>query len=339
MKAALYTEPHRITIVERDLRPLQQGEALVQIHACGICGTDLHIIEGTSHSRPPVVLGHEFAGLVLDLAGEYPVIRVGTRVAVDPNICCGVCYYCRRGSVHLCSNLTALGVDRDGGMAEFCIVPVQQLHVLPDTLPLEAGALVEPVSCALHGIDRAGIRVGDSVVIIGGGTIGLLMLQLARHAGATRIVVVEPAEHKRKAADTLGAHATLDPRGMDIRSAVFDLTSVGADVVLECAGSTASAELAVQLARRGGSVVFFGVCPRGETFPISPHDVYARELTIAGSYINPYTFARAIEVIASGIVSIEALSPALFSLEELPQALKALRDGRTIKNILQPQRS
>ncbi|HXG00354.1 MAG TPA: alcohol dehydrogenase catalytic domain-containing protein, partial [Bacteroidota bacterium] len=228
MKAALYTEPHHIAIVVRELRPLQQGEALVQIHACGICGTDLHIIEGTSHSRPPVVLGHEFAGLVLDLAGEYPGIRVGTRVAVDPNISCGVCYYCRRGSVHLCSNLTALGVDRDGGMAEFCIVPVQQLHALPDTVAFETGVLVEPVSCALHGIDRAGIRTGDSVVIIGGGTIGLLMLQLARHAGATRIVVVEPAEHKRKAAETLGADVTLDPLGTDIRSVVFDLTSVGA---------------------------------------------------------------------------------------------------------------
>ncbi len=334
MKAAVYTGPHQLSIVERELRPLQPGEALVQVHACGVCGTDLHIIEGTARSRPPVVLGHEYAGLVLDMLGESPSVSVGVRAAVDPNISCGSCFYCRRGLVHLCSNLIALGVDRDGGMAEFSIVPVQQLYALPDTLTPEAAALVEPVSCALHGVDRAGIRVGDSVVILGGGTIGLLMLQLVRHAGAARIIVVEPVEHKRKAAEALHVDVTLNPLDADVRSAVFDLTSVGADVVLECAGNTASAELALQLVRRGGTIVFFGVCPHDETFPLSPHDVYARELSIVGSYVNPYTFARAIDLLASGIINIEALSPSIFSLDELPKALQALREGKTIKNIL-----
>ncbi len=334
MKAALFTGDRHLSIVERDLRRLCDGEALVQVHACGICGTDLHIIEGTARSSPPVVLGHEYAGRVLDIAGESPVLTIGARVAVDPNISCGSCAYCRRGLVHLCSNLIALGVDRDGGMAEFSIVPLQQLYALPETLTPETACLVEPVSCALHGIDRAGIRLGDTVVILGGGTIGLLMLQLARHAGATRIIVVEPVERKRAAAIDLGADHTLDPVTTDIRSAVFDLTSIGADVVIECAGTTATAELALRLARRGGTVVFFGVCPRAETFPLPPYDVYARELTIVGSYINPHTFSRALDVLASGSITIEALSPSFFSLEELPDALQALRDGTTIKNII-----
>lgn len=339
MKAALYTGSHHVAIVERELRPLHSGEALVQVDACGICGTDLHIVEGASRSQPPVVLGHEYTGLVLDMVGESPSVSVGVRTAVDPNISCGTCFYCRRGLIHLCSNLCALGVDRDGGIAEFSIVPISQLYAVPETLTPLAAALVEPVSCALHGVDRAGIRVGDTVVILGGGTIGLLILQLVRHAGAARVIIAEPIDHKRKVAKDLRADLTLNPLDDDVRSSVLDVTSVGADVVFECAGSIASAEHALQLARRGGTIVFFGVCPRGETFPISPHEVYARELSIVGSYVNPCTFTRAIDVIASGIVNIEALSPTVFSLDELPQAFEALREGKTIKNILRPNGS
>lgn len=335
MNAALF-DGHRLTVKYTDVRSLREGEAIVQVQACGICGTDLHIVEGTARSSPPVVLGHEFAGVVLDVAADASPIAVGSRVAIDPNIHCGECAWCRRGEVHLCSHLRAMGVDCDGGMAGLCIVPIQQLYTIPDRLSFDAAAFIEPVSCAVHGIDQARIALGDTIVILGGGTIGLLMLQLARSAGAARVFVVEPLERKRTLARSLGADAVIDPLRVDVRSVVFDETGIGADVVIECAGRTETAQLAVHLARRGGTVEFFGVCPKDQPIALDPHAVYFNELTIVGSYINPHSFARAITLIESGRVHVEALLPDTFPLEGVHEAMRALKEGRTIKSIIHP---
>jgi threonine dehydrogenase-like Zn-dependent dehydrogenase len=145
MKAALFEKPGVFNLVKRDLRRLKVDEVLVRVEACGICGTDLHIVEGTARSTPPVVLGHEYSGIVED-AGTAAGINEGARVAIDPNISCGTCFYCRRGLVHLCAGLRALGVDIDGGMAEFCLVPKEQLHLLPADMAPATGAFIEPLS-------------------------------------------------------------------------------------------------------------------------------------------------------------------------------------------------
>jgi 2-desacetyl-2-hydroxyethyl bacteriochlorophyllide A dehydrogenase len=336
MKAALFEKPHELNIVSRPLRALLKDEVLVKVDSCGVCGTDVHILEGTSRSTPPVVLGHEYWGVVEDAGPETGDIREGQKVAIDPNISCGTCYYCRRGLVHLCANLKALGVDIDGGMAERCIVPAGQLHVLPDTIKPEAGAFVEPISCALHGIDRAGIRAGDSVVILGGGTIGLIMLQLVRSAGAARAIVVEPLVHKQQVARTLGADHVIDPSHTDAKTAILDLTHVGADVVIECVGSPRTMQLAIEVARRGGVVEFFGVCPVGETIPIEPNQVYFKELTITGSYVNPHTFARAIAMLESGKITVDKFKIDRFPLEGAREAIELQRRGGTLKSIIQP---
>src|ERR1041385_1913030 len=221
MKVALFEKPQVLSVTVKDLRPLRSDEVLVKVDACGVCGTDVHIVEGSSRSTPPVVIGHEYAGIVEDSSNTVEGWKPGKRVAVDPTISCGACFFCRRGLVPLCSNLLALGVDIDGGMAEYCIVPVKQLYEIPDNLSMEASAFIEPVSCAIHGIDRANIRTGDSVVILGGGTIGLLMLQLAKEAGASRTFVVEPLPHKQAIARALGADYVIDPK--DTVPAIFDL--------------------------------------------------------------------------------------------------------------------
>ena len=335
MKAALFEKPGSFGLVMKDLRPLAGDEVLVRVEACGICGTDLHIVEGSSRSTPPVVLGHEYAGILED-PGKCLDIAPGTRVAIDPNISCGSCYYCRRGLVHLCANLRALGVDIDGGMAEFCIVPKGQLHVLPPGMTADAGALIEPLSCAIHGLDRAQIRSGDSVVILGGGTVGLIMLQLVKNAGAATVILVEPLEHKRLLATRLGADTVLDPAEDDIKGRVLQETGEGADVVIECAGRGETMQLSLQLARRGGIVEFFGVCPIGVTVPVEPNLVYFRELTIVGSYVNPHTFTRAAVLLNSGIVKMEALMIGHFPLDGVHDAFAALREGKTLKSIIHP---
>ena len=335
MKAALFEKPGVFNVVNRNLRRLQDGEVLVRVEACGICGTDLHIVDGTSRSTPPVVPGHEYSGIVED-PGNVQGIEQGARVAIDPNISCATCFYCRRGLVHLCTGLRALGVDIDGGLAEFCIVPKEQLHLLPADMAPETGAFIEPLSCAVHGLDRARITSGDSVVILGGGTAGLIMLQLVRNAGAAVIIVVEPLTQKRGIARVLGADLVLDPSSDDIVAAVMERTEGGADVVIECVGKPATMLMSLTLARRGGVVEFFGVCPIGATIPVEPNLVYFKELTIVGSYVNPHTFTRAATLLNAGKVRTESLLIQQFPLEGVHEAFAALREGRTLKSVVRP---
>ncbi|HEV8539494.1 MAG TPA: zinc-dependent alcohol dehydrogenase family protein [Bacteroidota bacterium] len=336
MNAVLYEKPHHLRVVSKPLRRLGEREVLVRVSACGICGTDVHIVEGTSRSTPPVILGHEYAGSIEDVGSSTRGLKPGDRVAVDPNIACGTCYYCRRGLVHLCANLRALGVDLDGGMAEYCIVPESQLYPLPDGLTTEQCAFIEPISCAVHGIDRANIPAGATVLILGGGTIGLLMLQLAKVAGAARTIVVEPLAHKRAIAEKLGAEILIDPVESDPITAIMDTTRVGVDVVIECAGKASTMQLALRASRRGGTVVFFGVCAIGESIPVEPYQVYARELTIAGSYVNPHTFDRAIALLNEGKVRIEDFLIHRFPLAGIDEALRYQKEGLTIKSIITP---
>ncbi len=338
MKVALFEKPGSLNIRSKPLRSLLPGEVLVKVEACGVCGTDVHIVEGTSRSTPPVVLGHEFAGVVEDVGAEVKGIVAGRHVAVDPNISCGECYYCRRGLVHLCANLRALGVDIDGGMGEYCCVPWQQVYVLPKGMGLEASAFIEPVSCAIHGIDRAKISSGDTVVIIGGGTIGLIMLQLARNAGASKVIIIEPLEKKRQIATELDADVVLDPTATDTTSAIMDITGVGADVVIECVGKPKTSQLALEMARRGGTVEFFGVCPIGDRILVEPNQVYFKELTIVGSYVNPNTFSRSIALLGSGRIRIDKFQINKFPLDGVHEALAFQREGKTIKSILEPNK-
>ena len=339
MKVALFEKAHSLRVTEKPLRKLRDGEILVKVEACGICGTDVHIVEGTSRSTPPVVLGHEYAGIVDDAGtGAMPTAMPaeGARVAVDPNIACGVCYYCRRGLVHLCSNLRALGVDIDGGMAQYCIVPANQAYALPSDMAPDVSAFVEPLSCAIHGIDRANVRAGDVVVILGGGTIGLLMLQLAKNAGASAVIVVEPLPDKRTLASHLGAAVTIDPGSEKVRDAILDRAPEGADVVIECVGKPATMQQAVQLARRGGTVEFFGVSPLGATVPVEPNLIYFKELAIVGSYINPHTFDRSVALLRTGAVKIDQFVIHSFPLAGVQEALAYQKNGKTLKSIIRP---
>lgn len=338
MKVALFEKVLSLIVASKPLRELRANEVLVKVQSCGVCGTDVHIVEGSSRSTPPVVLGHEFVGIVEDVGSDVHHIARGQHVAVDPNIACGMCYYCRRGLVHLCTNLRALGVDLDGGMAEFCMAPMQQVYVLPERMKPGASVYVEPVSCAIHGIDRANISIGDTVVIIGGGTIGLLMLQLAKNAGAARTILVEPLEYKRRIATELGAEIVINPKETDTKSSIMDVTDVGADVVIECAGTPPTAQLSLELARRGGTVEFFGVCSIGEKIRLEPNQVYFNELTIVGSYVNPNTFSRAIALLDSGKVRVDNFHTTTFPLEEVHKALAFQREGKTIKCIIEPNR-
>lgn len=330
MKAVVFIEPRRLIVEERPVPEIGSGDVLVKVHACGVCGTDMHIFAGEHIVRFPVVPGHEFSGEIADVGPEVTSVGVGDRVTIDPNIFCHTCSFCADGQVHLCENLTAVGVNYDGGFAEYCRVPASQVYRVPDSVSLDDAAFAEPLACCIHGLDRADLIPGRVAVVLGAGSIGLLMVQLARAAGA-RVLVSEPDETKRRLASELGASACIDPTSRDVVEEVFQLTDRGADVVIECAGLPRTAETAPKLARRGGTILQFGVVSQHETVRISPYDVFYRELSIVGSFVNPFTHARAVEMLASGAVSVRPLVTHRFGLDEAAKALETASGARAIK--------
>lgn len=311
-------------------------EVVLQVEACGVCGTDRHMVHGDYPASLPVTLGHEFAGVVVGSGpGDRPA--AGTRVAVDPNISCGRCRACRRGDVALCPHRVALGVDLDGGLAEYAVVPVSQVYPLPSGVPAAYGALCEPLACCLRALDLASIAPGMSVAVLGGGVIGQLMVQLARLAGASTVVLATRQAGRRVLAERLGATATTDPQAMDTVTAIGGPAGVvpgGVDVVLECAGTITTFEQGLALARRGGTVVIVGVAPQGERASISPFEVFSRELRIVGSYLNPLTHGRAVELVASGALSLEPLITHRLSLSAVPALLLAPPGAGEVKAMM-----
>ncbi len=340
MKAAVFQGPSDIAVRDVPVPRITENEVLVDVRACGICGTDLRIEEGQFDARYPVIAGHEFCGEVVEAGAEVTHLQVGDMVAVNPNTPCRRCPYCYRGLFHLCDSMTACGVTYDGGFAQLCKVSSELALPVPDgdQASAEKWAMMEPVSCCLHGIDVAGVRPGDSVVILGGGSIGLLLCQIARHAGATTLIVSEPTEAKRELALACGADEVLDPvaLGDGFARAVRDLTGGGADVVIEAAGLAVTAQAALPLVRKGGTLLYFGVCPRELEVPIRPFDIYHYEITIKGTFTNPLTDSRALELLASGRVQVESLITHRFGLDEIQAGLDAGRSGQTVKAIVVP---
>ena len=315
------------------------GEVVIKNMVCGVCGTDVHIFHGEPGSadvNPPVVLGHEYSGEVVEVGEGVTALKPGDHVTVDPNIYCGECVYCRNGKKQLCETMQAVGVTRDGGFGEYSLVPAAQAFKLGDSVPYEAGAMAEPVACCLHGIDLAGIKAGDRVCIVGGGAIGLIMLQLAKLSGASSLVLSEPNEKRRQVALSLGADAAIDPTAPDARSAYEAALGDGADVVIECVGNNAAVKSAFQLAKKGATIVLFSVPKVDATFDLPLFDVYKKELTIKGSFVNPDTHERAVRLINSGKLDFTSIITHRFNLDQLPEAIAMQMSSESIKVVVCP---
>ena len=315
------------------------GEVVIKNMVCGVCGTDVHIFHGEPGSadvNPPVVLGHEYSGEVVEVGEGVTALKPGDHVTVDPNIYCGECVYCRNGKKQLCETMQAVGVTRDGGFGEYSLVPAAQAFKLGDSVPYEAGAMAEPVACCLHGIDLAGIKAGDRVCIVGGGAIGLIMLQLAKLSGASSLVLSEPNEKRRQVALSLGADAAIDPTAPDAGSAYEAALGDGADVVIECVGNNAAVKSAFQLAKKGATIVLFSVPKVEATFDLPLFDVYKKELTIKGSFVNPDTHERAVRLINSGKLDFTSIITHRFNLDQLPEAIAMQMSSESIKVVVCP---
>ena len=340
MKASRFLGNKTFAVTDLPTPHAGPGELVLRNQVCGVCGTDVHIYHGEPGSadvNPPVVLGHEYSGEVVEVGEGVTGFAVGDHVTVDPNIYCGHCAYCQNGKKQLCPSMEAIGVTRDGGFAQYSLIPASQAFKLEPTVPWEAAAMAEPLACCLHGIDLAGIQVGDKVCVVGGGAIGLLMVQLAKLSGASQIVLSEPNEKRRQVGLQLGANAALDPTRPDAQEAFAQVLGGGANVVIECVGNVPAVKSAFQFAGKGATVLLFSVPKVDATFDLPLFDVYKKELTIKGSFVNPDTHARAVALINSGKVDFDPIITHRFPLDQLPEAIAMQMSDASIKVVVEAQ--
>lgn len=338
MKALRFHGPNDLRLEELPDPFPRPGEVRLRPAAVGICGTDLHILDGSFASRPPVILGHEVAGHVDAVGPGVTNVHEGDLVTVEPHRYDGTCRYCRIGREHLCLAKEAYGVHLDGGMAEAQIVPARIAYRLPSGLDPRIGAMAEPVACCVHAMDRLVPVAGLPLVLFGAGPAGLILVALARLSGLTPIVVVEPDEARRHVAEAFGAAVTVDPGEPDwVERCQAVVGGEGFDFVIEAVGSPRVVESALSLASRGGRILVFGVANAGETALIKSQEVFAKELTILGTAINPFTHHRAVELLPS--LGLERLAIHTYALTAFREAFEAQRARLAAKVQLTPQAS
>lgn len=326
MKSAVFYGRHDLRVEEQPKPVLGPKDVLVQVKVCGVCGTDVHIYEGdpgAAEVTPPTILGHEFSGVVAEVGSCVTNCKPGDRVCVDPNCYCGTCEACRNGIAHYCSSMIGYGTTVNGGFAEYCAVDERQIYKLGDSTTFEQGAMTEPVACCLHGIDLCNIQPGHQVVVIGGGMIGLLMVQLARMAGAAKVALLEPVAVKREMGLKLGADLAIDPINEDAAAVLKAAGMTWINTVIECVGRTSTIAQAIELAGPKAVVMMFGLTKPDETVAVKPFQIFQKEIELKASFINPYTQKRALDLIDSGRLDVTSMVCEICGLEKLEQVLSS----------------
>jgi L-iditol 2-dehydrogenase len=343
MKALLLSEYKKLNVVDMPTPEIGDEDVLVRVRACGICGSDIHGYDGSTGRRiPPLVMGHEAAGVIERAGTAVRGFEAGDRVTFDSTVSCGKCNFCRDGQINLCDNRTVLGVScgdyrRHGAFAEYVSVPARILYKLPDGLPFERAALIEAVSIAVHAVSRHVPKPDDAVLVVGSGMIGVLVVQVLRAKGCRNIIAVDVDADKLALAMRVGATRTLNAKDIDVPAAVRELTGgQGADASFEVVGHGATVMNAIRSLRKGGTVVLIGnLSPRVE---IPLQEVVSREISVLGSCASSGEYPQCIELLASGAVDVEPLISLKASLEEAPVLFERLYGGdkQLMKVIIQP---
>jgi L-iditol 2-dehydrogenase len=339
MKAAVWVAKGEVRIEEWPIPQIQKDEVLIRISHTGICASDIHIIEGAlppTIVTPPRIPGHEFSGVVEALGEEVKGFQPGDAVVAHPNGPCGACYNCREGEENFCTDIfSTIRGPSQGSFAEYVRVKGKQVYRLPPGVSLREAALVEPAAIALHCVDRIELKAGQRVLVIGGGTIGLLTLQMIRLTGASFTILSEPVAFKREIGRKLGADRLVDPRSEDLEAAVKECTEGrGVDVCIEAVGLPKAIEQGFSLLRERGKLIVLGWPPAESTITISPFPIYRKELEIRGSFFSPYSFQRAIQMLPR--LSLDPLITHCFDLGEIRQAIETMKEQRGIKILLKP---
>ncbi|MBL9212199.1 MAG: galactitol-1-phosphate 5-dehydrogenase [Opitutaceae bacterium] len=345
MKALLLTAPSKLELVDFPDPSPAADEVVVRIRACGICGSDIHGWDGsTGRRRTPLIMGHEASGEIVATGPRVKAWRAGDRVTFDSTISCGTCRFCTSGQINLCENRRVVGVSpaeykQHGAFAERLALPDRILYRLPDNLPFEQAAMVEPVSIAVHAVQRTKIAPGSTAVVIGSGMIGLLVIQALRWAGATQVVAVDLADNRLELARQLGATHTVNSGRADVAAEVARITGgLGADTAFEVVGFTPTVNLALAVLKRGGTCVLVGnLSPQTQDFPLQA--VVTKELTLLGSCASAGEYPLCLDLIARGVIDVRPMIETVAPLADGAswfERLSARDGGKYMKVILQP---
>ncbi|MEI7731806.1 MAG: galactitol-1-phosphate 5-dehydrogenase [Verrucomicrobiota bacterium] len=343
MKALLLKEYRRLELVEFPEPVIGPEDLLVRVRACGICGSDVHGYDGSTGRRiPPLIMGHEAAGEVVQTGSAVTRFKAGDRITFDSTIYCGRCIYCTRGQVNLCEQRRVLGVScgdyrQHGAFAEYVAVPERIAYRLPEAVGYEQAAMIEPVSIAFHAVHRTPIRLGDTAVVIGSGMIGLLVIQALRLAGCGSVIAVDLDEKKLALARQLGAAVTLNAKACEVAKDVQRLTGgLGADVAVEAVGATAPIQTAIASLRKGGALTLVGNLSPKIEFPLQA--VVTRELTLNGSCASCGEYPACLDMLAQNRVKVEPLISGRATLEETPAWFERLyaQEPGLMKVIVKP---
>lgn len=341
MKSAVLYGKHDLRVEEYKIPEVKAHDVLIKVKACGVCGTDVHIYEGDKGAAEvtfPTILGHEFSGVIAEVGSEVTNYKVGDRVCIDPNCYCGACEPCRSGVAHFCEHMIGYGTTVNGGFAEYCVVDERQVYLLGENTTFEQGAMAEPVACCLHGIEMCNIQAGQNVVVIGGGMIGLLMVQLAKLEGAAKVALLEPVESKREVGKKLGADICIDPLSEDVKTVLKEAGMSWVHVVIECVGRPSTIEMGIDIAGNKAVVMMFGLTKPDETIEVKPFQIFQKELELKASYINPYTQKRALELIDSGRLDVSSMVYEVCGLDDLQEILGNPAARAKGKYIISPEK-
>lgn len=335
MRAVVFHEPGVVTLASVPDPAPAADEVIIKVATAGICGTDLHIYRGEYPARFPLIAGHEFTGEVVAAGSAAVDMRVGDRVVVDPNIACGHCAFCRNLEPNHCRNWQAVGVTRNGAFAEYVAAPARVCYRVPDHLSNAQAALIEPLACVVHALNRVRVRPGDDALIFGAGPMGLLLVQALAHSGMGQVVVVEPQPARRALAQQLGATAALPPHDQ-LGQTLCDLAPHGFGMVVDATGVPAVIEQALMYLRPRGQYLQFGVAPQDATIRLRPYDLFRNDWVLIGSFALSSTFQQAIAWASQGRFKLDALVSHSLPLGAFPAGLEQFAAGTTLKVHVQP---
>ncbi len=340
MKAAILNKAGVFDIKNVSYPEIGADEVLIKVMACGICGSDLHAYKGLSPDiKPPIILGHEFAGSVAKKGRNVKNVKIGDRVCVEPLSTCGGCYFCKKGEYNRCMYLGLIGCQFNGAFAEYCSVNKKWLHKLPENISYEEGAMMEPLAVAVHNVDRySGIRKGETAVIFGAGTVGNLVMQILKIKGISKVIVVDLVDWRLDLARKLGADVTLNFSNKNVVSEVLNITGgIGVDVVFEAAGNNEVLNQAIKIVRKGGEIILIGVY-ENPIVKFNVMDIVFTELILKGSAIYCNDFETAIQLASHGKVNLKPLISNVLSLDEIDSAFKSAikKVEPTLKILIKP---
>jgi D-arabinitol dehydrogenase (NADP+) len=338
VRAVVFDRPHEFHVTDVADPSPGPGEVRLRPVATGVCGTDLHLLAGGFLARYPLIPGHEIVGAVESTGEGVDGLAAGDLVAVDNTVLCGWCGYCRRGQPLYCRNFHSLGVTGPGGFAEQVVVRAEKCFPLDGLDPMVA-VMAEPLACAVHGADVLGLRPGSDVLLFGAGPTGLLLSQLLLHGGAARLTVAAPSEHKLALARSFGVDQTVRIGRGDLSAALPRLRALapdGFDVVVEATGSAQILADCPALTRMGGTVLVYGMAEADARVPFSPYEIFARELTIKGSFAQTHCFDRALLALRTGRVRTEGIVTDVIPLDRFDLALAAVAGSASVKAVLAP---